>query len=147
MIFGKNNYFNFSIIFNLKTCLLYSKKYGNVNKMHQVKPGKGAGIWWVMEPHYSRLVRGQHCSGVCPFVKRKEKKFKTMTRRQLAGGVVEVARPHAEEDLVFTDGILRRHAGRKDHQQVLEGHGREWVQLLGADTGSTVVKQGSGREY
>ncbi len=30
--------------------LILSKKY-NVNKTYELKPGKGAGTWWVMEPH------------------------------------------------------------------------------------------------
>ena len=40
------------------------------------------------------------------------------------GRVVEAARHDAEEDSVLTDVLLRCHAGRENHQQVLQGHGR-----------------------
>ncbi len=41
-------------ISRLKASALYYSfwKTYYVNKMHRLRPGKGAGIWWVMEPHW-----------------------------------------------------------------------------------------------
>jgi len=43
---------------------------------------------------------------------------------QTVGRIVEATRRHAQEDIVLADVLLRLDAVRKNHQQILERHGR-----------------------